>query len=157
VGPRGAGAGPRGRGAVVGGPRRQCCRGGHGDGEPPAGARGSRGTRRVLRGPEAGRDGRVRARRGPQGEGGRGGGGEAAAPRRARRAAAAAAVPVVRGGRVQGGPGQVPRLPPAAQGVRGALQDPRRRRRRPRDALLPAVQQVVSPPSFPMGGWCSVV
>jgi hypothetical protein len=26
--------------------------------------------------------------------------------------------------------------------VRGALQDPRRRRRRPRDALLPAVQQV---------------
>jgi hypothetical protein len=52
------------------------------------------------------------------------------------------AVPVVRGGWLQGRPQQVPRLPPPPQGLRGALQDARRRRRRPRDALLPAVQQV---------------
>jgi hypothetical protein len=53
-------------------------------------------------------------------------------------------VAVVRGGRVRGGPEQVPGLPPPPQGVRGALQDAPRRRRRPRDALLPAVQQVIT-------------
>jgi hypothetical protein len=47
-------------------------------------------------------------------------------------------------GRLQGRPEQVPRLSPPPQGLRGALQDARRRRRRPRDALLPAVQHVYS-------------
>jgi hypothetical protein len=54
------------------------------------------------------------------------------------------AVPVVRGGRLQGRPEQVSRLPLPPQGLRGALQDARHRRHRPRDALLPAVQQVYS-------------
>uniref|UniRef100_A0A453GCK4 Uncharacterized protein n=1 Tax=Aegilops tauschii subsp. strangulata TaxID=200361 RepID=A0A453GCK4_AEGTS len=48
---------------------------------------------------------------------------------------------VLRGG-VHGRPVPVPRVPPPAQGLRGALQDARRRRRRPAAALLPAVQQV---------------
>ena len=39
-------------------------------------------------------------------------------------------------------PVPLPRLPPPPQGLRGALQDARRHRRRPAAALLPAVQQV---------------
>jgi hypothetical protein len=46
------------------------------------------------------------------------------------------AVPVVCGGRLQGRPEQVSRLPPPPQGLRDALQDAHRRRHRPRDALL---------------------
>ena len=55
------------------------------------------------------------------------------------------AVPVVRGGRLQGRPEQVSRLPPPPQGLRDALQDAHRCHHRPRDALLPAVEQVFLP------------
>jgi hypothetical protein len=54
------------------------------------------------------------------------------------------AQPVMRGGRLHGRPQQVPRLTPAAQGLRGTLQEAPRRLRLPDDALLPAVQQVIT-------------
>jgi hypothetical protein len=117
---------------------RRSCRAFLRDGAEPGG---------VLRRPQARRARRVRGggRHGHEGAGGcnrssvrQPDEAPALGARRRRRGA----VPVVRGGRLQGRPEQVPRLPPPPQGLRGALQDARRRRRRPRDALLPAVQQV---------------
>jgi hypothetical protein len=92
-------------------------------------------------GPQAGRPDEL------EGGGGRGREGSAAASavvviRAIEAGAVRAGGAGVLGGGVRRRPVQVRGLPPAAQGVRGALQDARRRRRRSAAALLPTVQPV---------------